>query len=255
MTEEEFLKYYASGITSFINLYERYKNKYKSDEDRPNNNIFSILNESVLRECIANKFIENSNNYKITVEAFYEKKTIKKNEKKKEKKLDLLIWKDNKMLCALELKIERDDTTTSGAVRDMIIDANRLIESEKFKDAEKYVVLVIDYTNIDNKCNEEQKPKRGGKTIFDPDFYKLLKNLLIPESNTEEFNFRELAKKVESIKTNDTDWKNWLKIVKKSFLVLKFKYRIKFNDSKEIILFKCEKKETDSQKKDDISNS
>jgi hypothetical protein len=116
-------------------------------------------------------------------------------------------------------------------------------------------VLVIDYTNIDNKCNEEQKPKRGGKTIFDPDFYKLLKNLLIPESNTEEFNFRELAKKVESIKTNDTDWKNWLKIVKKSFLVLKFKYRIKFNDSKEIILFKCEKKETDSQKKDDISNS
>ena len=69
----------------FLDLYNGYKNKYKSDEDRPNNNIFSILNESVLRECIANKFIENSNNYKITVEAFYKKKTIKKKEKKKEK--------------------------------------------------------------------------------------------------------------------------------------------------------------------------
>jgi hypothetical protein len=251
MIEKEFLACYGSGITSFINLYNGYRNKYKSDENRPNNNIFSILNESVLRECIANKFIENSNNYKITVEAFYERK----DDNKKRKKLDLLIWKDNKMLCALELKIERDDTTTSDAVRDMIIDANRLIESEKFKDAEKYVVLVIDYTNIDNKCNEEQKTKRGGKTIFDPDFYKLLKNLLIPESNTEEFNFRELAKKVESIKTNDIDWKNWLKIVENSSLFLKFKHRIKFGDSKEIILFKCEKNKTDNENKNEISNS
>ena len=121
MTEKEFLECYNEGVGFFIKLYNKYKDNYKSDENRPNNNIFSILNESVLRECIANKFMENSNNYKITVEAFYEKKTIKKNEKKKEKKLDLLIWKDNKMLCALELKIERDDNTTSGAVRDMIM--------------------------------------------------------------------------------------------------------------------------------------
>ena len=250
MTEKEFLEYYGRGIASFINLYERYKDKYKSDEDRPNNNIFSILNESVLRECIANKFIENSNNYKITVEAFYERK----NDEKKRKKLDLLIWKDDKMLYALELKIERDNTTTSGAVRDMIIDANRLIESEKFKNAEKYVVLVIDYTNIDIKCNEEQenkKRKRSGKWC--PEFYNLLKNLL--SFNNKEFNFRELAEKVKSINTGDTDWKDWLEIVENSSLVLKFKHRIKFDDSKEIILFKCEKKEIDNQKKDDISNS
>jgi hypothetical protein len=238
MIEKEFLACYGSGITSFINLYNGYRNKYKSDENRPNNNIFSILNESVLRECIANKFIENSNNYKITVEAFYERK----DDNKKRKKLDLLIWKDNKMLCALELKIERDDTTTAAAVRDMIIDANRLIENEKFNDAEKYVVLVIDYTNIDIKCNEEQKPKRGKKTIFGPDFYKLLKNLLTSEPNNKEFNFKELVEKVKSINPGDAGWKNWLKIVEKSSLVLKFKYRIKFDNSKEIILFKCEKK-------------
>ena len=251
MREKDFLEYYGRGIASFINLYERYKNKYKSDENRPNNNIFSILNESVLRECIVSKFIENSNNYKITVEAFYEKK----GDKEKRKKLDLLIWKDDKMLCALELKIERDNTTTSGAVRDMIIDANRLIESKKFKDAEKYVVLIVDYTNIDSKCNEEQKPKRGQNTIWGSDFYKFLKNLLISESNTEEFKFKELAKKVKSINTGDTGWKNWLKIVENSSLVLKFKHRIKFGASKEIILFKCEKNKVANEKKDDTSNS
>jgi hypothetical protein len=241
MTEEEFLKCYDKGVGFFVELYNRYKDNYKSDENRPNNNIFSILNESVLRECIANKFIENSNNYKITVEAFYEKKE----DKEKRKKLDLLIWKDDKMLCALELKIERDDTTTSGAVRDMIIDANRLIESEKFKDAEKYVVLVIDYTNIESKCNEkEQKTNNRNRnnTIWGPDFYKLLKNLLTSEPNNKEFNFRELAEKVKSINSKDPGWKNWLKIVENSSLVLKFKHRIKFGASKEIILFKCEKK-------------
>ena len=116
-------------------------------------------------------------------------------------------------------------------------------------------MLVIDYTNIDSKCNEEQKPKRGKKAIFGSDFYKLLKNLLTSEPNNKEFNFRELAEKVKSIKTNDTDWKNWLKIVEKPSLVLKFKYRIKFDNSKEIILFKCEKNKTDNENKNEISNS
>jgi len=247
MTEKKFLECYNEGVGFFIKLYNKYKDNYKSDENRPNNNIFSILNEAVLRECIAN---ELPNNYKITVEAFYERR----DDETKRKKLDLLIWRDDKMLYALELKIERDDTTTSGGIRDMIIDADRLIKSQKFNDAEKYVVLVIDYINIKSKCNEEQenkKRKRSGKWC--PEFYNLLKNLL--SFNNKEFNFRELAEKVKSINTGDTDWKDWLEIVENSSLVLKFKHRIKFDDSKEIILFKCEKKETNNQEKDDISNS
>jgi hypothetical protein len=257
-----------------MEIYNLYKNSYKRDEKsinlknksgaksdddkyRENNTIFTLLNEDVLRECIAKRFAEKG--FKVTAEVLYKNKGSGS--------LDLLITDEKEQdeknkYYALELKIEKDKDTCGSSIREMISDAHRLVIDKennyrkKIKDAEKYVVLVIDYINIDSKCNEgEQKTNNRKNTIWGPDFYKLLKNLLTSEPNNKKFNFRELAEKVKSIKTNDTDWKNWLKIVENSSLVLKFKYRIKFDNSKEIILFKCEKKETDSQKKDDISNS
>ena len=264
MTEKEFLEYYGRGIASFINLYERYKGKYKSDENRPNNNIFSILNESVLRECIANKFIKNSNNYKITVEAFYEKK----DDKEKRKKLDLLIWKDDKMLYALELKIERDNTTTSSGIREMISDAHRLIIDKennyrkKIKDAQKYTVLLVDPKYIVEKSGY----------IWGREFYEtLLKSL--DKNEDEEVDCNEICKKIEEIvskksnnksrnkkgedkKNDDTEkWLDCSEKMKDIKLTVKRKLTIDDSNNIKIILFKCEKKETDNQEKDDTSNS
>jgi len=154
MTEKKFLDLYKRGVESFIELYNKYRNSYESDENR-SNNVFSILNESVLRECIARGFAEKD--FKVTAEVLY---------KKKGGSLDLLITdekeqNENNKYYALELKIEKNNTTPSNGIREMIFDAHRLVIDKennyrkKIQDAQKYTVLLVDYKyiykNIENK--------------------------------------------------------------------------------------------------------
>jgi hypothetical protein len=248
----------------FLDLYNGYKNKYKSDEDRPNNNIFSILNEAVLRECIARGFAVRG--YKVTAEVLYKDKGSGS--------LDLLIT-DEKKYYAFELKIEKDSARVACGIRDMISDAHRLVidkennYKKKNQDVEKYTVLLVDpkyiYENIENKR----------KRKWSWDFYETLLKAL-NKNEGEELDCNEICNKVEEIiskesnnksknnkdedkKNNDTEkWLDCSRKMKEIKLTIKQRTTItKIDDYKkiEIILFKCEKKETDNQKKDDTSNS
>jgi len=190
MTEKEFLDLYKEGVDSFIELYNRYKDNYKSDESRPNNNVFSILNEGVLRECIARGFAVRG--YKVTAEVLYKNN-------KKGGSLDLLITDEKEQneknkYYALELKIERDNTTTSSGIREMISDAHRLIIDKennyrkKIKDAQKYTVLLVDPKYIVEKSGY----------IWGREFYEtLLKSL--DKNEDEEVDCNEICKKIEEI--------------------------------------------------------
>ena len=274
MTEKEFLVCYESGISFFMEIYNLYKNFYKRDEnndnekkERENNTIFTLLSEDVLRECIARGFAVRG--YKVTAEVLYKNN-------KKGGSLDLLITDEKEQneknkYYALELKIERDNTTTSSGIREMISDAHRLIIDKennyrkKIKDAQKYTVLLVDPKYIVEKSGY----------IWGREFYEtLLKSL--DKNEGEELDCNEICNKVEEIiskesnnksknnkdedkKNNDTEkWLDCSRKMKEIKLTIKQRTTItKIDDYKkiEIILFKCEKKETDNQKKDDTSNS
>jgi len=257
MTEKKFLECYNEGVGFFIKLYNKYKDNYKSDENRPNNNIFSILNEAVLRECIARGFTGRC--YKVTAEVLYKNKG--------DGSLDLLITDEKeqdekKKYYAFESKIEKDKDTCGSGIREMIFDAHRLVIDKennyikKIQDAQKYTVLLVDYKYI-YKNIENKKDRK-----WSWDFYETLLKSLINKNEDEEVDSNEICKKIEEIiskesnnksknnkdedkKNNDT--KKWLdcsRKMKEIKLTIKQRTTItKIDDYKktEIILFKCEK--------------
>jgi hypothetical protein len=251
MIEKEFLACYESGVSFFMEIYNLYKNSYKRDEDkdneekeRENNTIFTLLNENVLRECIARGFAVRG--YKVTAEVLYKNVNDKDNQdlqienKEKQKgksgSLDLLIidekeQDENNKYYALELKIEKDKDTCGSGIREMISDAHRLVIDKennyrkKIQDSQKYTVLLIDPKYIGERSGYRET---------------LLKSL-INKNEDEEVDCNEISKK------------------KMKEIKLTIKRKITIDDSNnnkiEIILFKCEKNKPDNDNKNDASNS
>jgi hypothetical protein len=268
------------GFHFFMEIYNLYKNSYKRDEKsinlknksgaksdddkyRENNTIFTLLNEDVLRECIARVFAVRG--YKVTAEVLYKNN-------KKGGSLDLLITDEkeqgeNNKYYALELKIEKDKDTCGSGIRDIILDAHRLVIDKEnnyrkeILDSQKYTVLLVDpkyiYKNIENKRRRKWRW----------DFYEKLLDVLINKDEGKKVELNEIHDKIKEIvndnegkyeKNNDT--KKWLDCSEKmKEIKLTIKRKITIDNSNnnkiEIILFKCEKNKTDNENKNEISNS
>jgi hypothetical protein len=111
--------------------------------------------------------------------------------------------------------------------------------------------------------------------IWNREFYETLLKSIINKNEDEEVDSNEICKKIEEIvskksnnriknrkdedkENNDTEaWIDCSKKIKEIKLTIKKKITIddSNNNKIEIIIFKCEKNKTDSQKKGNISNS
>lgn len=211
--------------------YETFKKIYKQEGD--NNNVFSLLNESVLRLYLAKRLITLiRDEIKIIAEKSYGKNN--------REKLDLQVTiKDNKLL-NFELKIERDSQTVGCGIRDMIFDAIRL--NENFEDSYNYVVIMIYPKFI---VSNSQK---NNKRIWSEDFFTLLKNKFL--DNSQNIDVKEFKNEVvnclqQDKKTKDKRWNEWFNMCEKSNVYLKFlgSYIIDEKESKiKCILYKvCSK--------------
>ncbi len=204
---------FISGMKEFKKIYESFKQIYKQQESEQenDNNILSLLNESVLRLYLA-KGLSSINNFNnLSAEESYPNS--------KREKLDLqIITKDNNIL-NFELKIEKNSKTVGCAIRDMVYDAIRLNSKFKEQNHHNYVVIMI-YPKfiLDNLKNSSNNSR---KTIWPKKFFKLLNNTFLKDK--ENVNIKEFIEKIKgkNKNTQDKKWKGWFENRKESNISLK----------------------------------
>ncbi len=220
--DQRIRKGFRSGIKDFGKIYEGFKQIYKGEND---NNIFSLLNESVLRLYLA-KGLSLIDNFKgLNAEKSYPKN--------KRKKLDLqIITKDDNLL-NFELKIEKGSNRVGCAIRDTIYDAIRLNREFNNQNHHNYVVIMI-YPKfiLKNSSNNSRK------TTWPKEFFELLESTFLKDKN--DLDIKNFAKNIKEIiknkNTQDTKWNEWFNSCENSNISLKLLDSFCVNDQDEIVV-------------------
>lgn len=213
------------SFKNYLNEFDNLKQRYLSISN--NNNILTLMNESVLRYYVSHAVLKLNKNIKITAE-YPIKRSSRKN-------ADLYIETNNIdegviENALIEFKIEKDDITVGYAIRDMIYDAIRISQEEVGK---KYTILLIYPKWIEENINKKKKRK------WKPGFFSLLNEYFVEdEDDKREINIPQIAEKIKGLfvvnnQTKDKSWIKWFELCENSNLKLVRKLS-KFNNEKEV---------------------